>query len=116
MVCSALDASRDASEVRQLKLQFQALQLDAAAQKQQVQQQEQEIATLQQRVHRLEHTVTSAAEVGDRVLQRAAVDSAASFLPGLMQGCLTEDLIAHIPATVFSKLDELKATLRAKRR
>jgi serine/threonine protein kinase len=60
---------------------------------------------LQHRLHRLEHTVTTAGDVGAKVLARAMVDADASFLPSLPPSLhLTPTFLKNIPSTVNQAL------------
>jgi len=86
--------------IADLSQQLQRLQLQQQEEQRQMQQlrlqQQQEMMQMQSRIHRLEHTVTTAGDVGARVLQGADIDSAASFLPTLATA-LPSNILDEMP-------------------
>jgi hypothetical protein len=102
---AAIAALSQTVQQLQLKQQEEHRQLQLEHQQQRLVQQEEhrQMLLMQAQIHRLEHTVTTAGDVGARVLVGAVVDATASFLPAL-ETALPSSLLASLPAAVNLEL------------
>jgi len=90
-------------QVQQLQLQQQEEQRQRLQMQLQQQEEQRQMLQMQSRIHRLEHTVTTAGDVGARVLQSAEIDPAASFLPPLTTPLLSK-ILDDLPQGVYREL------------